>query len=274
MNLFACSNCCYNALQYGPLGLSIGYCVEHRVVLRQADETTCPRHVRKDLGGPSRETAHDHHRARYPLDVVQSLRTAAPATDDPAIVDPDTRHLEEDPVGEAVTSYGSLDSKIASLAQLRAIPGARAELAMLSLGRGYVRRCLLRGGRWTSGLHLFWWTRKRIADEPVIGVRDFRHETAASLVRQFELAAWSIVMLRLHLLADVGGAAPKDDGVSVATGLVDDAAEATDLPDLASVLAWIRGTAEPRLEHALPRQRYGELRDALHRDQCDAPPAP
>src|SRR6266704_3183051 len=106
----SCSNCCYNGLQYGSVGLSAGFCVEHRVVLRQSDETTCPRHLRKDLDRESRERAHAIHSQQFGNDVVQFVRTKQPVNGSPA-TEWDSLLLEMDPVGEAVANYGSLGSK-------------------------------------------------------------------------------------------------------------------------------------------------------------------
>ncbi|MFS8067456.1 MAG: hypothetical protein ACMG6S_13930 [Byssovorax sp.] len=268
MNRLSCTYCSFNALQYGPLGLSVGYCVQHHVVLRRADETTCARQLRKDLSRESREAAHAAHGRRY-LDLVQFIDSheSAEETSDPHL-------LEEDPVGDVATSYGLLDSKIASLYQLRQIPGVRAELAMLGLGRGYVRWCFRRDGSWTSGLHLFWWTRRRLGRCPKVHISDFRTQTAASLERQFELAAWSVVMLRLHFMSDVAAAAPDTDDVSALANLVELAAEACATPNLEELLAWIHAEGEPLLLKSFPEQRYEALRRDLHKgkevDDSDA----
>jgi hypothetical protein len=165
------------------------------------------------------------------------------------------------------TSYGLLDSKIASLYQLRQIQGVRAELALLGLGRGYVRWCFRQGGPWTSGLHLFWWTRLRLERPPEIQISDFHTQTAASLTRQFELAAWSVVMLRLHFMSDVAAAAPDTDDVSELGNLVELAAEACETPNLEELLAWIHAKGEPLLLRLFSKQRYEALRRDLHKDK-------
>lgn len=130
MNLLSCSNCWFNGLQYGPLGLSAGYCAEHRVVLRQADWTTCPRHMRKDLAFDSAVRANRAHRIAYRADRVQLV---IPNGGTPTeFTSPEPSALREDPVGDAVADFGELDSKIESLAQLNSIPGARAEIVILT----------------------------------------------------------------------------------------------------------------------------------------------
>lgn len=263
----SCSNCSYNALQYGSLGLSVGHCAEHGVVLRRADETTCARHLRKDLGRESREQAHLAHGRSYPLDVVQSVHTAAPVATELEFVDPDTQTLESDVVGSAVADYGALGSKIATLAQLKTIPGVRAELALLSLGRAYVRRCVMRQGPWTSGLHLLWWSRQRLADAPDVRISDIRRQTAARLERQAELAAWSVVILRLRLIADVAASAPKEEGIFPLVDLIEAAAEASETPDLPTLLQWLKGEGARRVEGAFPVERYKWWRTELHKSE-------
>ena len=269
MSLLSCAYCSFNALQHGPLGLSVGYCVEHRVVLRCADETTCARQLRKDLSRQSREVAQAAHKKRF-LDVVQFIDSHEPA-EDASSAERNSHRLEKDAVGEVATTYGLLESKFASLYQFRHIPGVRAELAMLGLGRGYVRRCVQRGGPWTSGLHLLWWTRVRLGAEPEIFIHDLRTYTAASFDRQFELAAWSVVMLRLHFISDVAAAAPSTDEVFTLADFVERAAEASETPDIQALMAWIHADGEALLQRCLPQARYEALRAALHKgDEADA----
>ncbi len=269
MSLLSCAYCSFNALQHGPLGLSVGYCVQHRVVLRRADETTCGRQLRKDLSRQSREVAQAAHKKRF-LDVVQFIDSHEPA-EDASGTDRNSYRLEKDAVGGVATSYGLLESKIASLYQFRQIPGVRAELAMLGLGRGYVRRCVQRGGPWTSGLHLLWWTRVRLGAEPEIVIHDFRTQTAASFDRQFELAAWSVLMLRLHFISDVAAAAPSSDEVFTLADFVERAAEASETPDVQTLMAWIHADGEALLHKSFPQARYEALRAELHKDdEADA----
>ena len=72
--LASCANCWFNGLQHGSVGLNVGYCTEHRVVLRRADETTCARHMRKDLLLKSSEAFNFQHKRMYMInDWVQRL---------------------------------------------------------------------------------------------------------------------------------------------------------------------------------------------------------
>ena len=266
---FSCSNCCFNSLQYGSFGLSAGYCVEHRVVLRRADETTCGRHLRKDLLLERAETESAAHAGGFDKDTVSFIRTRASAMNGARAVEQNTEVLETDAVGEAVSEYGMLDSKNESLGRLRSLPGPRAELAVLSLGRTYVRRCHQRGGPWTSGLTLLWWARQRLDEQPRVSASDLRYQSATSLDRQAELVAWSLVMLRLTFVADMGSVAPADDPVSDLRSMAERAAEATETPDLHALLEWIRREGSAHFDRALPKQRVKDLRQRLHRDTDD-----
>ena len=49
MNLHSCQNCWFNGLQYGALGLPVGYCSRHNKILNVSDRSTCGLHLRKDL---------------------------------------------------------------------------------------------------------------------------------------------------------------------------------------------------------------------------------
>lgn len=261
----ACSNCCFNALQYGSFGLSVGFCVEHRVVLRRADETTCGRHLRKDALVDTAMRTQRAHCATFDAGTIRLLRTKQPPRD--GVLDASTAVLETDSVGEAVADYGMLESKGASLAQMRAMQGPRAELATLSLGRTYGLRCHQRRGPWTSGLSILWWTRKHLASEPRISVGDLRYQTAASLDRQAELAAWSLVMLRLTYISDVGSFAPESDSVSGLRSFAEVAAEASETPDLAALSQWIRSEGLRLFDERLPVDRFRNLREAVHRER-------
>jgi hypothetical protein len=271
--LLSCSNCWYNPLQSGSLGLSVGYCVEHRVVLRRADETTCSRQVRKDLLLDSALAGNVAHRQHYTADAGPQLLAAGNGRVNGHYAEPDATLLRGEQVGAAVADYGEYGTKIESLAQLRALPGARAELALTSLARGYTRRCCDRGGRWTSGVHLLWWTRLRLeqAPKPAIDVRDLRYQLPIRLDRQVELAVWWLMMLRLVLVSDIGAHA-RDEGHPVAdlADLAERAAADTEIPSVSKLSQWIRRVGLPAIDEALPEPRYRELASELHREP---PPA-
>lgn len=270
--LIACSNCWYNPLQAGALGWHFGYCVEHRVVLRRPDETTCSLHIRKDLLFPSAQAEREHHGKVFgPGCALKVVKTRDEA--DSEIY----RHQPEGPLnGDRVVSlvaeYGDLHSKIESLAQLRSTPGPRAETAMLSLARGYTSRCVTRGGRWTSGLHLVWWTRRRLEEDPApsVALEDLRFQLPVSIKRQQELVQWSLAMLRLSFVSDIGfhGQAANDD-IGKLASLAEDAAAGTETVSLRKLLSWIRKEALPRFDDVLGYPRYRELARGLHRDSDD-----
>ncbi len=271
MILPSCANCWYDALQYGPVGTSVGYCVEHCLVLRQAHRTTCGRQRRLDLSWPSASAVADQHRTVFPEERVVELRwnggSLTWAEGNGQLTDVASELLFGDAVAETVGDYGELGSKIESLAQLRRLEGARAELALLSLARGYVARCVSRGGLWTSGLHLFWWTVVRLADEPELDpARDFWLQTDASLARQVELAKWSQVMLRLSFLSDVIGYAKRQHPLADIGDLAERAAAETGAVSLRRLLAWVRRKGEKLVSDVLPEGEYRRLARELHLD--------
>jgi hypothetical protein len=274
MILKSCQNCSFNALQYGPVGAAFGYCVEHRRLLRDADHTTCGRLLRKDLQLASAEAEAAHHAARFPLDEIVRLRRggghepagahASPALPEPPVWPPGPAP-QLDPVVELVTEYGELGSKIESLARLRKLPGPRAALARFALGRAYVRRCRLRGGAWTSGLHQLRWAIDELDAPPEVQLTDLRtSEPAVPLERQIALAGWSLVMLRLTFVADVGAnAAGADPQVAELAHLPEMAAVAAGT-DLKKLLRWTARVGRRAAEAALPHARYKQLAKALH----------
>jgi len=267
----SCSNCWHNALQYGTIGLSVGYCTQHRKILNRAEETTCALHMRKDLPLASVRRESELHRKQFTNDVVL-LRTKLPGNGAASEKERDIDLLREDEVGEAVTDYGQLGAQIESIAQLRKISGVRAELAMLSLSRAYVYQCVERKGSWTSGIHILWWTRQRIGDEPDVRVEDLRHSNSLPLTRKVELARWSIIMLRLTFIADVAShAAESEHPIARLSNIVDGAADAVNTFNTRRLLGWTKRVALKEINKVLPRSQYMELARELHRRDESAP---
>ncbi len=187
MKLHSCQNCWFNGLQYGPLGLAVGYCARHKKILNVPDGTTCGLHLRKDLTLIRAIEVSEIHKEKYSIEIVCRINDGLHYDSDISDNQKDMELLKKDSVADTVTDYGELGSTIESLAQLKAMPGARAELAMLSLGRGYANNCVLRDGKWTSGVHLYWWSRLRLAYIPKIEVADLLSVGAIQLSRQIEL---------------------------------------------------------------------------------------
>lgn len=266
MKLYACQNCWFNGLQYGDIGTAHGYCVRHRKILNMPDRTTCGLHLRKDLTlGRAEETAKVHEK-HYAGDVVSRIAENKAYDSDVSSEPDDLSLLKEDAVADAVTDYGEIGSTIESLAQLKVMPGARAELAMLSLGRSYVNNCVARnGGTWKSGLHLYWWSRRRLTDIPEIRLADLRNAGATPLARQSELSAWSLIMLRLTFIEDMTIYAERQgDPFGKVSSLTEQAALALDSFNLRKLIKWLKAVAGPQLDKQLPRDRYYTLAKELH----------
>lgn len=267
MNLQSCQNCWFNGLQYGAVGLSVGFCVRYRKVLTLSDETTCGSHIRKDLGlVRARQVAQVHARVFDGGKIVR-LRNRDEVKSDTSVSEKDMSFLSKDPVGKVVVDYGALGSKIESLSQLETLETARSDLAMISLGRAYVGNCIRQGGRWTSGIHLYWWTKERLALIPDLQVGDIRHEGSIKLSRYVELAAWSLMMLRLSFLDDVIQYARKEDDDIGGVGDILVAA-ATNVPNLstAKLSVWIKKSLIPDLDARLNKQRYSTIANELHKE--------
>jgi hypothetical protein len=266
----SCINCSFNGLQYDSVGTAVGYCTEHKRVLQTPSELTCGRLFRKDLPLVSAQREQRIHETRFTPSAISLLRNRELANGSSTSTSKSDLHvLQRDRVAAAVTNYGRLDTKIESLAQLSALDGARADIALLSLGRAYVRRCSARGGRWTSGLHLLWWIRSRLTTEPTIDIQDIRVETAISITRQIELAQWSILMLRLTVLSDLGSYATEEGhSVKSLSGLAEAAAIDTRELSVRKLQRWISTIGQGRLHKALPEDEYERLSHELHRDEA------
>ena len=272
MLLMSCANCCFNGLQADGFGAKVGYCVEHRAVLHAAESLTCGRLFRRDLLLPEAHAEGEHHQRVFSRDQIVQLRTKIDARSS-GYADDDVSVLVETAPGKEVTDYGRLGTKIESLSRLSMIPGARAELARLSLSRTYVRRCVQRGGPWTAGIHQLSWTIDRLLEPPDIGFDDLRDDVPVPQARQRELAQWSMVMLRLTFLSDIGYQAPSSDDVAALRNLPEMAASAVDEIDFNALMKWIVKKGWAAAAEAFPRDRYEFLAKELSRDP-DAPEVP
>ena len=265
--LASCANCWFNGLQHGSVGLNVGYCTEHRVVLRRPEETTCARHMRKDLLLKSSEAFNFQHRRIYIVDDgVQRLSDRERVTNG-EYLSKNVNILRSDAVGDAVADYGEYDTKIESLAQLRNQATLRSEFAMLNLGRAYTRRCVQRQGSWTSGVHILWWTRRQLAsDTPPVKIGDLRYSAAASLERQQELAQWSLLMFRIVFISDIGAhAASRNDEFGKLESMAEVAAEDTETPNLRKLQKWIRTKGLEWFDSVMPEPKYRLLVSTLIR---------
>lgn len=268
MKLHSCQNCWFNGLQYGALGLAVGYCSRHKKILNVADGTTCGLHLRKDLSVNRAKEISIVHQKYYKSDCVSRIVDAECYEPDVSDNDKDKSHLRKDAVAGAALDYGELGSTIESLAELKALPGARAELAMLSLARAYVSNCISRNGKWTSGLHMYWWSRSRLADIPEIKVEDLRSVGATNLARQSDLTAWSLIMLRVSFIEDITTyAGQQNDPLGKVDSLTEQAALSMDTFNLRNLKKWLTNEAAPQLDARLPQARYVELATKLHKDR-------
>src|SRR5262249_49795507 len=111
------------------------------------------------------------------------------------------------------------------------------------------------------------WIRGRLSSEPAIGVQDIRVETAVPIARQIELAQWSIVMLRLTVLSDIGSYATEEGhAVRALAELAERAAAETGELSLRRLSRWVRTTGMEQVRRALPEDEYERMSSELHRD--------
>ncbi len=280
MNLHSCANCWHNGLQYDSVGLRVGYCTRHEVVLRQADHSTCGQQRRKDLLQISAKRASARQCETFQAYEVVRIDGELLNGSSSAYLSKN-RSLLTDPIAATVAEYRT-QHRIATFAQLRKTAGGRAELALVSLGRAYIDNCMAVDHKWTSGVHLLWWVRERCVREPEPILQydqDIRYELPVSIERQMALAKWSLLMLRLIFLSDMGRHAasspqPEDSSLLIReTGqtvrqletLADDAAEATDT-DLALLQGWMRDVGMKRIDTALPQSSYEAIQRELHKE--------
>lgn len=258
----SCVNCCYNALQYDTIGTSYGFCVEFRSVLRNPESLTCGRQLRKDLLLESAKAQSEIHRTKFSSTDVVFLRPNGHTPRQQNYASEDVTALAKNPVAATVSEWGQLPTKFASLVALRQLPGAHAELARLSLSRSYVNRCASRGGSWTSGIHLYSWTRNTLLDEPEVTANDVRIELAITLERQISIAKWALLMLRLVFLSDLGFHADAGN-VRRLRQLPILAAEATGSLSYSALRNWVMREGVKLADHALTPKTVARIKEQV-----------
>jgi hypothetical protein len=232
--------------------------------------TTCGQLLRKDLLAESAQRERAIHAKSYPEDRVVTVAHPEQVASRKGYVEKPNGQLPAGPIIEELQNYGRLDSKIASMAALHRIPGTRAEVAMLSLSRGYFGNCIAQGGRWTAGVHLLFWTLGRLDQEPSIGATDIRGPIAFSLGHTIAVARWTVVAFRLAFVSDVGRAAgAEQDRAGKLARLPSQAVRAVPGVDPDRLLRWL-GKKKSSWSSALSPHRYARLREELHHEETDA----
>lgn len=276
----SCANCCFNGLQNQDVGLSVGYCVEHRAVLHESGSTTCARLFRRDLSLPEARKEQTLQKRQVP-DQVVTLRDHEPAVNRGS-ADGDATLLESDRVGAVLVEYRRLDSTATSLNRLNEIETTRAEVARLGLTRTYVNWCMNDpGGKgWVSGFRFLWWTRASLSSSPTIAIGDLWSGTRLPLTEQEDLARWSVLMERLTFLSDMGHHASQAGsadryaaGVARLKDLAEEASATLSEPSSAKLLSWIQRTGWRLVDRAFPRAHYEALREQhIVEDPSRSPP--
>jgi hypothetical protein len=176
-------------------------------------------------------------------------------------------HTPTDAVIEEVQAYGMVDSKIGTMAALHRIAGPRAEVAMLSLSRAYVANCFRRDRKWTSGVHLLFWTLQRLDEEPIFAPTDLREPLAFSLAQTNAIAKWTLIMFRLGLIADVATyASVSHDIVARLKKFAINASAISSPTDPERLLAWL-SAKKASWWRPLSPSRYARIREQLHEEE-------
>lgn len=262
----SCVNCCHNPLQFGPTGTSFGFCARHRVVLQSPELLTCGHLRRKDLYGDSADREASIHSRMFIKSRPVLLHSPKDRTAAERCFESANREVPDDRVVEEVLGWGRI-TKIATIAALNQIPGARAEIALSSLGRVFVENCVRRGGKskWKSGIHIVWWTLRRLDGEPAIQATDLRTTFGQRIERVTAIARWLVIGQRLALLADVARhAGAEEDPLGTLASLPDEAALHGDPDQPEKTLRFLRSPSmRSRVKEALSRKRYESIREEL-----------
>lgn len=266
MEPLSCNNCCHNPLRAGIVGTDFGFCTRHGLVLLSPRETTCGQLLRKDLLVDRAMLLQKVHQRRFRRDRVASLY------DDSAgqlLTEAPNGQLPKDAVIEESVAFQryARNTKISSIAALRRLEGARADIAMTSLGRAYVQNCRRRDGLWKAGLHVLWWTLERLHVEPPMPEAAALHVERMPLERVSAMAKWFVITMRLYLVSDVGFfAAEAGDDAGALGSLADSALAATEPGDGPGLARWLT-ERRPKYTRALSSARYEQLARERHRER-------
>ena len=228
--------------------------------------------MRKDL---LRASAHEEralHQLHYRLDRVSLVVAPNVDAEKARFVEKPNGMFERDVVLDEVLSYAQYDTNISTMAALRRVEGMRAEIAMLSLSRGYLANCYDNKGPWFAGLHLAFWTLQRLDADPVFAASEL-HGPMRSVSEAMAVAKWRVLAFRLYLLCDVSDetrAQKGRDPITRFTALADEALSAGSPTRPDKVLAKLRST-RTRWMQALSRDRYTRLRRAVHVETGERP---
>lgn len=266
MRPLSCVNCCHNPLQLGRAGTDFGYCTRHLVVLPRPESTTCGQLFRKDLSRSSAVEERALHQHHYRCDRISQVVSPKVDAAKVGLVEKTNGFFERDVVLEEVLSYAQYDTNISTMAALRRVEGARAEIAMLSLSRGYLANCYDQQGPWWAGLHLAFWTLQRLDTEPVFAASEL-HGPMRSVAETTAVAKWRVLAFRLYLLVDVSDEARSQssrDPITRFTALADEALSAGSPTRPEKVLAKLR-SSRTRWMKALSKEHYARLRNKIRR---------
>jgi hypothetical protein len=226
--------------------------------------TTCGQLLRKDLLSESADREQRLHRRSYRPDRISLVTQPQADAHKAGHIENTNGQTPVDPVIDEVHAYGSLDTKIATMAALHRIPGARAEVAMLSLSRAYVANCFKRDRKWTSGVHLAFWTLSRLDQEPELAPTDLREPIVLSVAHTNAIAKWTLIVFRLAFVADVAAyASHSGDPIARLEKLAVTAAAAARPTEPDKLIAWLQQKRRS-WQGALSPARYAKLRDSLH----------
>jgi hypothetical protein len=96
--------------------------------------------------------------------------------------------------------------------------------------------------------------------EPTVDVGDLRVELPMSITRQIELAKWSLLMLRLTFVSDIGHHADgSSEPVARLAGFAEQAAVESNALNPAQLLRWIGRVGTRLFDSALPEKTYERL---------------
>lgn len=147
LELFSCRNCIHNAGQSLHVGKGQGYCMRHRSVIDDADDTTCKYQHRKDLPHFVVDESRSEHAAEFArFTSLVTLSTSEPVRKTFYSEKYYWEHRQFDPITNALAGYRKADrSWVYIQAFAGGLDGQRA-LVHSCLTRRYMDHC----DTWTS----------------------------------------------------------------------------------------------------------------------------
>lgn len=209
-NPYTCDNCLYNPSQYQEIGTTVGYCLKHDCLLKNATHTTCHFFKRKDLPSFVSIEGHEEHALEFPAKEEIVFYYSKYQEDKKYYSE---RHVwltnTYDPLLHQVAIYHRAEKKWTFIQTFMSSRNPIKALISSSLTRRYIHQC----GAKQDNYRLILSLANDLADNLDLRLEDFRWEISVEeFFERKENYLKDIALLRLYAIQEYG-ALIEDDNI-------------------------------------------------------------